>query len=99
MLDLTQTLMVLVVVILTAVMTVIGVQMIFILRDFRLVLQKLAGLVDRTEMILSGMIQPFTGVGGLGEGIKKGVGVIKKLSKILGRHKQTTEVEDYMERQ
>lgn len=97
MFDLTQTLLVVVIVILTAIMTVVGVQIIFILREIRRLIQKASGLVDRAEMTVSSWSGQFSGIGSLVEGIRQGVGVVEKLSSVLGRKEKTSEVEDYVE--
>lgn len=97
MLDLTQTLLIVVIVILTTIMTIIGIQIIFILRDVRQLFTRLGGLIDRIEMSVSNFGSQFSGLGAIVEGIKSGVGVVEQISNLLGRKPKTTGVEDYMD--
>lgn len=97
MFDLTQTLLVVVIVILTAIMSIIGIQIIFILRDIRQLFVRANGLIDRAEMTISSFSGSLSGLGGLVEGIRQGVGVVEKVSQVLGRKQPTTEVEEYID--
>jgi hypothetical protein len=97
MFDLTQTLLVIVIVILTTIMTIIGIQFILILRDIRRLFLRFNGLIDRVEVTIASIAQPVAGISNLMEGLKQGVGVVEKLTSLLGRREKTTEVESYME--
>lgn len=97
MFDLTQVMLVVVIVILTTIMAAVGIQIILLLRDIRRLFGRVNGLIDRAEMTMSSWSGQFAGLSSLVEGIRSGVGVVEKISQVLGRKEKTSEVEDYVE--
>lgn len=81
MIDITQLLLAFVIMILTVMLTVIGVQVYFILREFRLTLQKANKVLDDTGVISESVSKPVSMLSSLAFGIKGGTAVMKALTK------------------
>lgn len=60
MIDATQILLMLIILVLTTMLTVIGVQVFFILREFRVTLQKANKVLDDTGVISESVSQPVS---------------------------------------
>ncbi len=88
MLDLTQTLILVVIVILTTLLVVIGIQVIFILRDFRQATKRLTRLVDTGERMLGTLNGPVNNLAHLADGLKQGVKAVEVVTGFLN-HKRS----------
>ncbi|MBI4039409.1 hypothetical protein HY388_01115 [Candidatus Daviesbacteria bacterium] len=74
MLDVTQILLVLVVMILTVMLVVIGIQVVFILKELKKSIDKLNRVLDNAEEITDNIGRPAMGVNGiLGAGVLAGI--------------------------
>lgn len=83
--DTTQILLVAVVTVLTILLTIIGVQIVFILVEVRKSLEKVNKMLDDAGTVTGGISRSVTGLGGLFEGIKTGLSFVHKFGK---KHKE-----------
>lgn len=81
MLDATQLLLVFVILVLTVMLSIIGVQVFFILREFRNTLAKANKVLDDTGVISESVSKPISMFSAMMLGIKGGTGLIKALTK------------------
>lgn len=79
----TQALLIIVVTVLTVILSIIGVQMIYILTEFRKTVEKINKMLDDAGSVTGGISRSVTGVSGLFEGIKTGLSIVN----IFGKHK------------
>lgn len=86
MINLTQIILVVVITILTVLLTLIGIQVIAILKDVHGTLKRVNKIVDDAETITSAIIHPIANIGNLLEGIQSSV----KIAEILGLVKDRT---------
>lgn len=73
---LNQILLFIVVSVLTVVLTIAGIEVIHILREFKETVKKTNRILDDTQMITSSVAKPISGVSGFLMGIKSGADVI-----------------------
>ncbi len=83
--DTTQVLLTIVVTALTILLVVIGIQVVFIMQEFRKTIEKINKMLDDGGLVTSGIAKGVTGMGGLLEGIKTGLNVVN-----LFKKKETT---------
>jgi hypothetical protein len=83
--DTTQVLLVIVVTVLTVLLSVIGIQVAFILAELKKTIEKINKMLDDGGMVTGGIAKGVTGMGGLLEGIKTGLNVVN-----LFKKKETT---------
>lgn len=69
---------------LTILLTFIGIQIIYILRDLRETLKRINKIADNAEIITSAAVKPVTGITALVEGIQSSV----KIAELLGHLKR-----------
>lgn len=81
MLDATQLLLVLVVLVLTVMLVVIGVQVSFILRELKRSIDKLNRVLDNAEEITETIGKPAAGVTSLLAGLREGIQLFRSLKK------------------
>lgn len=79
MLDITQTLLVVVITVLTILLAVIGVQVFFILRDMRDTVKKTNRILEDTSSMTANFKRPFSSMTSLASGIKTGLEIISML--------------------
>lgn len=79
MLDITQTLLIVVITVLTILLAVIGVQVFFILRDMRDTVQKTNKILEDTSSMTANFKRPFSSMTSLASGIKTGLEIISML--------------------
>ena len=77
----TQLILVLVIVLLASVLTVIGVEVFFILKEFRLSVRKINKILDDSGMISESVAKPIQSFSGFVMGLKSGVNFMKLFSK------------------
>lgn len=75
MIDTTQILLIAVITVLTVILTVIGIQLIYILREFRKTVEKTNKILDDTGLITESIAKPVVGISSLITGIKAGVDI------------------------
>lgn len=85
MIDTTQILLIAVITVLTVILTVIGIQLIYILREFRKTVEKTNKILDDTGLITESIAKPVAGVSSLITGIKAGVD-IANIFRRKGKH-------------
>lgn len=88
MLDLTQVLLVIVITTLTILLTFIGVQIVYILREVRKSIEKVNKMLDDAGMITESIAHPIAGLGGMVEGLKSGVKAVETVGNFLTRRKK-----------
>jgi hypothetical protein len=97
MVDLSQTLLVIVITALTILLTFIGVQIIYILREIRRSIEKVNKMLDDAGMITESIAHPIAGLGGMIDGLKSGVKAIEVIGNFLTKKKKeeiTSETEE-----
>lgn len=82
--DTTQVLLIIVVTVLTILISVIGVQVFFILSEIRKTVEKMNKMLDDAGMVTGSVSRSVMGMAGLVEGVKTGLSVVN----IFGRKKQ-----------
>jgi hypothetical protein len=92
--DAAQILLIIVVLILTAILTLIGVELFFILREFRETVRKVNKILDDTGLITQSVAQPIAGFSGFLTGLKSGAGLVKFLTNQLDDEDQEEEEEE-----
>lgn len=83
MLDPTQTLLVAVITALTVLLTVIGIQVVQILKEVRKTLEKVNSVLDESGRIVTSISQPLEGASDFIRGLKKGANIINLLSRFI----------------
>lgn len=91
MLDLTQTLILVVIVILTTLLVVIGIQVIFILRDIRQATKRLSSMLIHTENLITSLNGPVSNLTHMAEGLRQGVKAVEMVTSYLN-HKKSESV-------
>lgn len=81
MIDATQVLLAFVILVLTVMLSVIGVQVYFILREFRSTLAKANKVLDDTGVISESVSKPVSMVSSMLTGVKGGAMLVKALTK------------------
>lgn len=81
MIDTTQILLVTVILVLTVMLTVIGIQVVYILREFRNTVHKINKVLDDTGVISESVSKPVSALSGMMLGIKTGTGIMKMFSR------------------
>lgn len=84
--DATQILLIVVVSVLTVLLTVIGIQVIYILGEIRKSLQKMNKMLDDATSISHDISKSMNSVGGLFEGLKTGLSVVNFFGKKKEHH-------------
>ncbi len=79
MLDITQTLLIVVITVLTILLAVIGVQVFFILKEMRNTMHKTNKILDDTGAMTSNFRRPFSSMTSLASGVKTGLEIISML--------------------
>lgn len=81
MIDATQALLAFVIIVVTAMLAVIGIQVFFILREFRKTLVKANKVLDDTGVISESVSKPVSMVSAMVTGIKGGAAFMRGLTK------------------
>jgi sensor domain CHASE-containing protein len=81
MIDVTQLLLAFVILVLTGMLTVIGIQVYFILREFRNTLQKTNKVLDDTGVISQSISRPVSMISSIMMGLRGGTAIVKALTK------------------
>ncbi len=81
MIDVTQLLLTFVILVITAMLAVLGVQIYFILREFRNTLQKANKVLDDTGVISESVSKPVSMLSSIAVGIRGGSSIMKALTK------------------
>ena len=91
MISLTQVLLIIVITILTALLVVIGIQVVNILKEVRLSLQKMNQILDDMAKLTHSVSQPIVNLSGLAEGLKGGVKIVSLIRRVFGRDDEAQE--------
>jgi hypothetical protein len=97
MIDFEKTLLLIVIVMLTTLLGVIGVQVVLILRDLRKLIARTNDLIDRVETKVSSFTNPFQNVSSFIDSFRDGVRIFESVSGMINRKPKTSQVEDYVE--
>jgi len=79
--DTTQVLLTIVVTVLTILLSVIGIQIAFILAEFKKTVEKMNKMLDDAGRVTGGISKSVTGMSGMFEGIKTGLKVVNFFGK------------------
>lgn len=79
--DTTQILLISAITILTIILTIVGIQLIFILRDVRVMLTRINGIVNEVEKMGTGLTHGYSEVLGFFSGVKNIFTLVDVLSK------------------
>lgn len=93
MLDATQTLLVAVITTLTILLTIIGVQVVQILKELKKTLEKVNHILDESGKIVTSISQPIEGASDFVRGLKKGANILNLLSRLF-KDKEKSEEEE-----
>ena len=93
MVDLTQTLLIIVITVLTILLSFIGIQVVFILREVRRSLEKVNKMLDDFGLITESIAHPIAGLGGVIDGLKSGIKTVETFGKLLSKKKKKNEVQ------
>lgn len=93
MLDATQTLLVAVITTLTILLTIIGVQVVQILKELKKTLEKVNHILDESGKIVTSISQPIEGASDFVTGFKKGANILNLLSRLF-KDKEKSEEEE-----
>ena len=74
--------------ILTTVATVIGIQIVLLLKEIKHTLSKLNSAIDTTESAMKSFAVPVSNVLGIVEGLKQSTKIIEVFSNFLNRHSE-----------
>ena len=74
--DTTQILLVIVVTVLTILFSIIGIQVVFILMEFKKMIEKMNKMLDDAGLVTGGISRSVTGMSGMVEGLKTGLSIV-----------------------
>lgn len=83
--DIAQIALVIVIIILTILLLALGVQVFFILREFRKTVFKANKVLDNTNVITESVSTPISSLSGIAAGIKTGASFINLFKKIISK--------------
>ncbi len=75
-------------VILTSILTIVGVYLILTLRELRITLQKINVVVDGAEQKFAALIQPLQNLGGIAAGVRTGIQVFETFVQWMNKEKK-----------
>lgn len=87
MLDLPQTLILVVIVILTTLLVIIGIQIIFILRDIRQSTKRFNTMLVHTEHLITSLNGPVANLTHMADGLRQGVKAVEMVTSYLNHKK------------
>ncbi|OGH17572.1 MAG: hypothetical protein A3C22_01745 [Candidatus Levybacteria bacterium RIFCSPHIGHO2_02_FULL_37_10] len=85
--DTAQIILIIVIVLLTILLAVLGVQVFFILKEFRKTVSKANKVLDNTNNIAQNVSAPLTSLSSIAAGIKTGASFINIFKKVLSSDK------------
>jgi len=96
MVDLSQILLIIVITTLTILLSVIGIQIVYILREVRRSLEKINQLLDDAGMITESIVRPITGLGGMVDSLRSIGKAMETIGVFFARRKKSkdTSVEE-----
>jgi len=94
----TQTLLIVVITVLTVIITGIGVQLFLLLKEIRSTVTRANSILDQADGLINKLSHPAASVNNLITGLKEGVTLIETISGIFSRRKtQSSEYPSYDE--
>lgn len=97
MVDLTQVLLVIIITVLTVLLSFIGIQIFYILKEIKKTIEKVNKMLDDAGVITESIAQPIAGLGGMLDGLKSSVKAIDAIGSFLSRRKKKEEQEESAE--
>jgi len=94
MVDLSQVLLLIVITTLTILLSVIGIQIVYILREVRRSLEKINKMLDDAGMITESIAHPIAGLGGMVDGVRSAVKAIEAIGTFFTRKKKSKAAEE-----
>jgi hypothetical protein len=91
--DIAQTVLISVIIILAILLLVVGVQVFFILREFRKTVDKANKVLDNTNSITESVSTPLSSLANLAGCVKSGSSVVSFIKKLIGKDKEKEEKE------
>lgn len=88
--EITQVLLIVVILVLASIMSIIGVEVFFIFREFKKSMKKFNKMLDDVGLITESVAKPIAGFSGFITGIKSGADAIKLLTKNTKKKKEKT---------
>ena len=85
--DSAQIILIIVIILLTVLLAVLGIQVFFILREFRKTVSKANKVLDNTNVITQSVSAPISSLSSIATGIKTGATFINLFKKILSSDK------------
>src|SRR4030042_2704938 len=99
MVDLTQLLLIVVITTLTILLSFIGIQVVFILRELRRTLEKINKMLDDLGLITESIAQPIAGFGGMIDGIRSGMKAVNAIGRFLNKKPEGQESKENTEKE
>ena len=87
-------LLIIVTIILTTLLSIVGIQIILMHRDLRHTIQRVNSTLDSADQLLANVSSPFTRMGGMIEGVKSGLKVAEMFVKWVKKNADNEEQED-----
>lgn len=85
--EITSTVLVVVVILLTLIMGVVGIQLVLVLTELRKTLKRVNATLDHAESKINSVIQPFQNLGGMAMGLQTGLKVFEAFVGWLQRNR------------
>lgn len=89
MITLTQVVLVIVITTLTVLLTFIGIQVVYILKDLRGSLRRINKIIDNAEAITDAVVRPIEGISSVVEGLQSSLKIAELLGYVKDRAKKT----------
>lgn len=96
MIDFERLLLLIVITVLTTILVIIGIQLIFILRDTRKLIDKIGDLIEKTEKTIDNIRNPFQNLSFNFESLRDGIDLFKSIMSMI-HPRRSSKVETYIE--
>lgn len=95
MVTLTQTLLIIVITVLTVIITAIGVQLFLLLKEVRSSLARANSILDQTDSLINKLSHPASSINNLLTGLKEGVNLIDTIAGIFTKRNTSSGYNSY----
>ena len=92
--EVTQILLVIVVLVLTTIISIVGVEVFLILREVRQSVRKTNKILDDAGLISESVAKPIVGMSNFLTGLKSGLGMVKKVTELLEKDEEEEKKEN-----
>lgn len=85
--EITSTVLIVVVIILTLILGIVGIQLVLVLAELRKTLRRVNETLDHAEAKINSVVQPFQNLGGMATGLQTGLKVFEAFVTWLQRNR------------